>query len=46
MKVLDDGFECEGRHYTSLSTIAGEITGTPWNGFGFFHLGKEARSGR
>lgn len=31
--VLDDGFECEGRHYTSLSTIAREVTGTSWNGF-------------
>ncbi len=46
VKVLDDGFEYEGRHYTSLSTIAGEITGTRWNGFTFFGLGKEARSGR
>jgi hypothetical protein len=46
VKVLDDGFEYEGRHYTSLSTIAGEITGTRWNGFGFFALGKEAKSGR
>jgi hypothetical protein len=46
VKVLDDGFEYEGRHYTSLSTIAGEITGTRWNGFAFFHLGKEAWNGR
>jgi len=46
VKVLDDGFEYEGRHYTSLSTIAGEITGTRWNGFGFFGLGKETRHGR
>ncbi|HNY42182.1 MAG TPA: DUF2924 domain-containing protein [Bryobacteraceae bacterium] len=45
VKVLDDGFEYEGRHYTSLSTIAGEITGTRWNGFAFFQLGKEARNG-
>ena len=46
VKVLDDGFEYDGRRYTSLSAIAGEITGTRWNGFSFFHLGKEARSGR
>jgi len=46
VKVLDDGFEYEGRHYTSLSTIAGEITGTRWNGFAFFQLGKEARNER
>ena len=25
--VLDDGLEYEGRHYTSLSTIAREVTG-------------------
>lgn len=31
--VLDDGFEYEGRHYTSLSTIAREVTGTSRNGF-------------
>ncbi len=31
--VLADGFEYEGRHYTSLSTIAREVTGTTWNGF-------------
>ncbi len=31
--VLADGFEYEGRHYTSLSTIAREVTGTSWNGF-------------
>jgi hypothetical protein len=46
VKVRDDGFEYEGRHYTSLSTIAGEITGTRWNGFAFFGLGKEAQHGR
>lgn len=31
--VLANGFEYEGRHYTSLSTIAREVTGTSWNGF-------------
>lgn len=46
VKVLDDGFEYEGKRYTSLSTIASEITGTRWNGFAFFQLGKEARNGR
>jgi hypothetical protein len=46
VKVLDDGFEYEGRHYTSLSMIAGEITGTRWNGFAFFGLGKETKHGR
>ena len=46
VKVLDNGFEYEGRHYTSLSTIAGEITGTRWNGFAFFQLGREVRRAR
>jgi hypothetical protein len=36
VKVLADGFEYEGRAYRSLSAIAGEITGTRWNGFLFF----------
>jgi hypothetical protein len=36
--VLADGFEYEGRRYTSLSAIASEITGTRWNGFLFFGL--------
>ena len=43
VKVLDDGFEYDGRRFTSLSAIAGEITGTRWNGFAFFGLDKEAR---
>jgi hypothetical protein len=42
-KVLDDGFEYEGRHYRSLSKIATEIAGTRWNGFTFFGLEREAR---
>jgi hypothetical protein len=42
VKVLDDGFEYEGRQYRSLSAIAGEITGTRWNGFLFFGLNQEA----
>lgn len=43
VKVLDDAFEYEGRRYKSLSNIAAEITGTHWNGFAFFGIGKEAR---
>ena len=46
VKVRDDGFEYEGRHYTSLSNIASEITGTRWNGFAFFGLAREAQHGR
>jgi Protein of unknown function (DUF2924) len=37
-KVLDRGFEHEGRRYGSLSAIAYKATGTRWNGFLFFRL--------
>ena len=43
VKVLDSGFEFEGSRFTSLSAIAGEITGARWNGFAFFGLDREAR---
>jgi hypothetical protein len=43
VKVLDNGFEYEGCRFTSLSTIAAEITGTRWNGFAFFGLDKDVR---
>ena len=43
VKVLDDGFEYEGRRYRSLSNIATELTGTRWNGFAFFGVDKEVR---
>ena len=46
VKVLDEAFEYEGRRFTSLSAIAGEITGTRWNGFAFFGLAKECADGR
>jgi hypothetical protein len=46
VKVLIDGFEYDGRRFSSLSAIAGEITGTHWNGFVFFGLEKEARHAR
>lgn len=46
VKVLDDAFEYEGRRFSSLSAIAGEITGTRWNGFAFFELTKESGRGR
>jgi len=38
VKVLEDGFEYEGRVIKSLSAIAKEITGSHWNGFKFFNL--------
>jgi len=43
VKVLDAGFEFEGRRFTSLSAIAREVTGARWNGFAFFGLDREAR---
>ena len=38
VKVLDRAFEYQGRSFTSLTALAGEITGSHWNGFLFFHL--------
>lgn len=46
VKVLNVGFEYEGRQFKSLSKIAGEITGARWNGFAFFGLEKETRNAR
>jgi hypothetical protein len=46
VKVLDDGFEYDGRRFASLSAVAKEITGTKWNGFLFFGLTKEDPHGR
>jgi hypothetical protein len=39
--VLDDeqGFECDGQRYRTLSALAKEITGSHMNGFRFFRLG-------
>lgn len=45
IEVLDRGFRYRGRDYRSLSAIAKEITGTAWNGFGFFGLMKGAGHG-
>lgn len=39
--VLRNGFEYEGEHYKSLSAIAHVITGTRYNGFTFFGLGRK-----
>ena len=46
VRVLDAGFEYDGRRFASLSSIAKGITGTKWNGFLFFGLVKESRGGR
>ena len=36
IKVLEKGFEYEGKIYRSLSAIAKAITGIHWNGYLFF----------
>ncbi len=38
--VLESGFRFDGKEWASLTPIAREITGTPWNGFLFFHVTK------
>ena len=38
--VLDNGFEYEGQVYRSLSRIAKVVSGSHWNGYGFFGLKK------
>lgn len=43
VKVLDKGFEYQGRVYRSLSGVAREVTGTSWNGWKFFGVDVEAR---
>jgi len=47
VQVLESEFVYRGRAYRSLSAIAKEITGTPWNGFLFFGLiGRGGGDGR
>jgi len=38
VKVLEKGFEFEGKPYRSLTGIVKEITGSQWNGYNFFDL--------
>ena len=42
--VTDEGFECEGRTYSSLTKVARDITGAPWSGPRFFGLTKTPAS--
>ncbi len=44
VRVLDDGFEHDGRHFESLSEVAFAVTGSKWNGWLFFGLTKRTRS--
>jgi hypothetical protein len=39
VRVRSDGFEYEGKVYTSLSAVARAITGSHCNGFLFFRIG-------
>ena len=44
VRVLDDGFEYDGKPFRSLSGLARHITGQIINGYGFFALlGKEGK---
>ena len=43
--VLKDGFEYQGRHFTTLSQVAREVTGTNWNGFLWAGLTKRKNRG-
>src|SRR5581483_9945212 len=43
VKVLANGFEHNGKHYSSLSAIASRVTGTRWNGLVFFGLASRKR---
>lgn len=38
--VLDRGFEYRGEYYRSLSAVARAVTGSHWNGYDFFGLGR------
>jgi hypothetical protein len=38
VQVLPEGFQYQDRLYKSLSAIARQVTGTPWNGYTFFRL--------
>jgi len=46
VRVLDSGFEYDGRRFRSLSAVAKEITGTKWNGMLFFGLANPRAHGR
>ena len=41
LNVLPDGFEWNGQQFKSLSAVARSVTGTRWNGYGFFGLLKK-----
>ena len=38
VKVLEKGFEYNGKFYRTLTAISEKLTGSHWNGFSFFNL--------
>lgn len=45
VKVAEDGFLHENRHYSSLAAIARKVTGANWSGPRFFGLKNDTRHG-
>jgi Protein of unknown function (DUF2924) len=45
VQVLGDGFQYQDRFYRSLTAIARQVTGTPWNGYEFFRSSLTANAG-
>ncbi len=43
VRVLESGFEYEGRRFRSLSAIAKSVTGAHWNGLLFFGIVHQER---
>jgi len=42
--VLEEGFECDGKRYPSLTAVAKAVTGSHWNGHHFFGLKGNGRA--
>ncbi len=43
VRVLEQGFEYQGKPFRSLSAVAKHVTGSIWNGFLFFGLNERVR---
>ena len=46
VKVLSQGFQYQGRVFSSLSALAKEITGSHCSGFWFFNLDRRTQGGK
>ena len=46
VRVLPHGFEYLGEVYRTLSAVARAVTGTHWNGYHFFGLGRKDADGQ